>query len=131
MHPRKYQNGSKDNKNVSRDNETQVWVNLYEKGLSYKRRKRSKFSVEHEQELQLIVEPKAHRIEKVFRKKMEGDRVLLYVKWKDYPDKFNSCVFQDEIESCFTLRHLATAVSIFTPIARFRLSKCTCQRHYK
>ena len=53
----------------------------------------------YEQELQLIVEPKTYRIEKVIRKKKEGDRVLLYVKWKSYPDKINSYVFQDEIES--------------------------------
>ena len=53
----------------------------------------------YEQELQLIVEPKTHRTEKVIQKKKESDRVLLYVKWKGYPDKFISCVFQDEIES--------------------------------
>ena len=53
----------------------------------------------YEQELQLIVEPKTYRIEKVIRKKKKGDRVLLYVKWKGYPNKFNSYVFQDEIES--------------------------------
>ena len=52
-----------------------------------------------EQELQLIVEPKTYRIEKVIRKKKKGDRVLLYVKWKGYSNKFNSYVFQDEIES--------------------------------
>ena len=32
-------------KDVSKDNETQVWVNLHEKRLSYKRRKRSKYIV--------------------------------------------------------------------------------------
>ena len=32
-------------KDVSRDKETQVWINLYEKRLSHKQRKRSKFSV--------------------------------------------------------------------------------------
>ena len=54
----------------------------------------------YEQELHLIVEPTTHRIQQVIRKKKEGDRVLLlYVKWKDYPDKFNSHLFQDEIES--------------------------------
>ena len=31
------------------------------------------------QELQLIVKPKTYHIEKVVRKKKEGDRVLLYV----------------------------------------------------
>ena len=44
----------------------------------------------YEQELQLIVKPKTYRIEEVIRKKKEGDRVLLYVKWKGYPDIFNS-----------------------------------------
>ena len=53
----------------------------------------------YEQELQLIVEPKTYHIEKVIRKKKESDRVLLYVEWIGYPDKFNSYVFQDEIES--------------------------------
>ena len=129
-------------KDVSRDKETQVWINLYEKRLSHKQRKRSKFSVGdfvrlsiekaafmkryqeiwteevfiidaivygnpttykiknqdsepikrkfYEQELQLIVKPKTYRIEEVIRKKKEGDRVLLYVKWKGYPDIFNS-----------------------------------------
>ena len=51
------------------------------------------------QELHLVVEPKRYCIEKFIRKKKEGDCVLLYVKQKSYPDKFNSYVFQDEIES--------------------------------
>ena len=53
----------------------------------------------YEQELQFIVESKTYRIEKMIRKKKEGESVLLYVKWKGYPDKFNSYMFQDEIES--------------------------------
>ena len=52
----------------------------------------------YEQEFQLIAEPKTYCVEKVIRKKKLGDRVLLYVKWKGYPDQFNSYVFQDEIE---------------------------------
>ena len=48
----------------------------------------------YEQGLQLIVEHNTYRFEKVIRKKKEGDRVLLYVKWKGYPDKFNSYVSQ-------------------------------------
>ena len=51
----------------------------------------------YEQELQLIVEPRTYP--KVIREKKESNRVLLYVKWKGYPDKLNSYVFQDEIES--------------------------------
>ena len=47
----------------------------------------------YEQELQLFVEPKTYRIEKVIRKKEEGDHVLLYIKWKSSPHKFNSYVF--------------------------------------
>ena len=31
-------------KDVNKDKETQVWINLYEKRLSHKRRKKSKFS---------------------------------------------------------------------------------------
>ena len=53
----------------------------------------------YEQELQLVVQPKKYRVEKEIRKKKKGDRALLYVKWKGYLDKFNSYVFQDEIES--------------------------------
>ena len=53
----------------------------------------------YEQELQLLVEPNTCRIKKVIQKKKEGDRVLLYAKWKGYSDKFNSYVFEDEIES--------------------------------
>ena len=53
----------------------------------------------YEQDLQLIVQPKTYRTEKVIQKKNEGDRALFYVKWKDYPDKFNSSVFKDETES--------------------------------
>ena len=135
---------------LNKDEETQVWINLYEKRLSHKRRKKSKFSVGHfeegiekapfmkrhqmiwteevfvidaivysnstsykikyqdnepikgifyEHELQLIVEPKTYRIEKVIQKKQEATHVLLYVKWKGCPDKFNRYVFQGEIES--------------------------------
>ena len=47
----------------------------------------------YEQELQLFVEPKTYHIEKVIRKKKEGDHVLLYIKWKSSPHKFNSYVF--------------------------------------
>ena len=52
----------------------------------------------YEQEFQLIVESKMYRIESGSKKK-KGDCALFYVKWKGYPDKFNSYVFQDEIES--------------------------------
>ena len=138
-------------KHNKKDKETEVKINLYEKRLSQKRRRKSKFSVGdfvrlsiekvlfikryqeiwteeviiidaivygnpttykiknqdnepikgtfYEKELQLIVEPKTYRIEKVIRKKKKGDRPLLYVKWKGYPDKVNNYVFQDEIES--------------------------------
>ena len=138
-------------KDVNKDKETQVWINLYEKRFSHKQRKRNKFSLGnfvrlsiekasfikryqeiwteelfiidafvygntttyktkdqdnipikgtfYEQELQLIVEPKRYRIEKLIQKKKEGNRVLLYVKWKGHPDKLNSYVLQDEIES--------------------------------
>ena len=41
----------------------------------------------------MIVEPKTYYIEKVIQKKKEGDRIMLYVKWKGFPDKFNSYVF--------------------------------------
>ena len=69
------------------------------------------------------MEPKAYRIKKVIRKKKEGECVLLYVKWKGYPDKLNSYLFQDEKESWFTLRYLAAAAWIFTPETRFQVLK--------
>ena len=49
--------------------------------------------------------------------------MLLYVKWKGYPDKLNSYLFQDEKESWFTLRYLAAAAWIFTPETRFQVLK--------
>ena len=52
---------------------------------------------------------KKYGIKKVIQKKKEGDRVVLYVKWKCYQDKFNSYVFQDGKHSWFTLRYLARA----------------------
>ena len=59
------------------------------------------------QELQLIVKPQTYRAEKVIWKIMKGDCELLNVKWKGYPDKFNSYVFQDETE----LRNISAIVS--------------------
>ena len=134
---------------LNKDEETQVWINLYEKRLSHKRRKKkisvgdfeegiekAPFMKRHQMiwtkevfvidaivysnstsykikyqdnepikgifyghELQLIVERKMYRIEKVIQKKQEAAHVLLYVKWKGCPDKFNRYVFQGEIES--------------------------------
>ena len=77
-------------------------VIVYGKPITYKLKNQDNEPINgkfYEQELHLIVEPKTYRIEKVIQKKKEGDCVLLCVKWKGYPDKFSSCVFQDEIES--------------------------------
>ena len=49
----------------------------------------------YKQELQLIVGKKTYRIEKVIRRKKEGERVLIYVKRKGYSDKFDGYSFQD------------------------------------
>lgn len=51
------------------------------------------------EELQLINEPRTYRIEKVLRKKKQTNgKVLLYVKWKGYPDKFNSYVPEEDLD---------------------------------
>ena len=51
-------------------------------------------------ELQKVIEPKAYRIEKVLRKKRDSSGRLIYlVKWKGYPDKFNSFVFAEDFET--------------------------------
>ena len=65
-------------------------------------------------------EHKTYRIEKAVRKKKEGNRVLVYVKWKGCPDNFNSYVFQDEIES-FTPRY-HSSLDIYLK-KKFRVSK--------
>ena len=51
------------------------------------------------EELQKVHEPDTYRIEKVIRKKRNPDGTIsCLVKWKGYPDKFNSYVLQDDLK---------------------------------
>ena len=51
------------------------------------------------EELQKIFEPSAYRIEKVIRKKRTTDgKLIYYVKWKGYSEKFNSYVQAEDLQ---------------------------------
>jgi len=51
-------------------------------------------------ELQKVVEPSTYRIEKVIRKKRDPSGGLLYyVKWRGYPETFNSFVAAEDLKS--------------------------------
>ena len=51
------------------------------------------------EELQKVAEPDAYRIEKVIRKKKNTDGSVSYlVKWKGYPEKFNSFVSETDLQ---------------------------------
>ena len=51
------------------------------------------------EELQMVAEPDAYRIEKVIRKKKNADGSVSYlVKWKGYPEKFNSFVPESDLQ---------------------------------
>ena len=53
----------------------------------------------YEKELQKVTPPETYRIEKVIRKKKNKDGTVLYlVKWKGYPDKFNSYVLEEDLQ---------------------------------
>ena len=54
----------------------------------------------YREELQMINEPRAYRIEKILRrKKNPRDGTISYlVKWKGYPSKFNSYVTREDID---------------------------------
>ena len=53
----------------------------------------------YEKELQKVTPPETYRIEKVIRKKKNKDgSVLCLVKWKGYPDKFNSYVLEEDLQ---------------------------------
>ena len=52
----------------------------------------------YSKEIQKFAEPESYRIEKVIRKKRDRAGNLLYfVKWKGYPDKFNSFVRSEDL----------------------------------
>ena len=53
----------------------------------------------YEAELQKVIEPSTYRIEKVIRKKKDKTgKLLYYVKWRGYPDKFNSFVSEEDLD---------------------------------
>lgn len=53
----------------------------------------------YEAELQKVIPPEAYHIEKVIRKKKNKDGSVSYlVKWKGYPEKFNSYVLEGDLE---------------------------------
>ena len=54
----------------------------------------------YREELQKVNEPSTYRIEKILRKKknrVDGS-TLYYVKWKGYPNKFNSFVTENDLQ---------------------------------
>ena len=54
----------------------------------------------YQQELQKVSEPDAYKIEKIIkRKKDKNDNWIYLVKWKGYPEKFNSFVNEEDIRS--------------------------------
>ena len=51
------------------------------------------------EELQKVIEPSAYRIERIIRKKRTTDgKLIYYVKWKGYPEKFNSYVPAEDLQ---------------------------------
>ena len=54
----------------------------------------------YQQELQKVSEPDAYKIEKIIKRKKQKDGSWIYlVKWKGYPEKFNSFVNKEDIQS--------------------------------
>ena len=54
----------------------------------------------YQQELQKVSEPDAYKIEKMIKRKKQKDGSWIYlVKWKGYPEKFNSFVNKENIQS--------------------------------
>lgn len=51
------------------------------------------------EELQKVIEPDAYRIERIIRKKKDANgKLIYYVKWKGYSDKFNSYVPAEDLQ---------------------------------
>ena len=52
------------------------------------------------EELQKVTEPESYSIEKVVQKKKKNrpGNILYFVKWKGFPDKFNSFVQSEDIK---------------------------------
>jgi hypothetical protein len=54
----------------------------------------------YEQELQRVnyKEEGSYKIEKILRRKKTGSKMMYFVKWLGYPDKYNSWVSGDDFE---------------------------------
>ena len=53
----------------------------------------------YKEELQKVEEPDSYRIEKIIRRKRDREgNLLYYVKWRGYPDKFNSFVTEEDLQ---------------------------------
>ena len=140
--------------NVTKENELEVWINLYSNTLKKKKGKKKKsplkvgdrvritlewetfhkaylegwseeiFIISHklsgnpvvfkvkdqadeqvdgifyQKELQKVSEPDAYKIEKIIKRKKDKNNNWIYlVKWKGYPEKFNSFVNEEDIRS--------------------------------
>lgn len=57
-----------------------------------------KFYPEEIQKIKLSHNP-TYQIEKIIRKKKSGNKTLYFVKWKDYPDTFNSWIDAKDIKA--------------------------------
>ena len=53
----------------------------------------------YEEELQHVEPPSEFRIEKIIKKKRQGNRTLYLVKWVGYSDSFNSWVFGEDLKT--------------------------------
>ena len=54
----------------------------------------------HEEELQKVIkEDNIFRIESILREKKRGRHTFLLVKWKEYPEKFNSWINEKDVRN--------------------------------
>ena len=53
----------------------------------------------YEEELQQVDLPNEFRIEKIIKKKRQGNRTLYFVKWQGYDDSFNSWVSAEDLKT--------------------------------
>ena len=53
----------------------------------------------YEEELQQVDPPNEFRIEKIIKKKRQGNRTLYFIKWLGYDDSFNSWVSDEDLKT--------------------------------
>ena len=75
-------------KDVRKDKETQVWINLYGKRLSHNQRKRSKFSVEDFVRLNIEKTPFMKRYQKIWTEKVFIIHAIVYGNPTTYKIKY-------------------------------------------